>query len=450
MIKKLKKIDKTGIALLSVLVLLVVVVLVSTVTHAFWYEGYEQADANTVKTGCFSFTMTEDTASINLNNTYPMTETDAMANVTPYTFTITNSCSMDMYYNVTLNTSGNNDLNSYIAYKLIDESNEVKGPGIVGSLPQYQDYNNYTYTDDHGQYNILTSYVLTTGKLQSAIMNSDNTQVVTAGGSKQYRLYLWVDENTEGTATMNKTFTAKVIVTGTTQATTAMYKCKRATRLHTASCASEENVGCRAIMNENDTITYGSLGTTGLVAGDAFDCDVNNDGRFSSEDERFYYVTNLSGDAQTAVLVSSNTSTGASYDSNGVNTNGPVSLMTSLPTTSSWENVSLKNTTRNILDETGLPVKSDYSYTGYAARPLTYQEVAAACSDVNALSSCAWLLENTKYQDSTKANGYWLETASQTAGKAWNVNTSAVELNDTNATNGVKVAIEVPIANINY
>ena len=450
MIEKLKKVDKLGIVLMAVLVLLVVAVLVTTMTHAFWHKDYEQTGTNTVKTGCFSFTMTEDTASINLQNTYPMTETDAMNAVTPYTFTITNSCSMDMYYNVTLNTTGNNDLDNYIAYKLVDESNNVTGPGIVGALQPYDEYHNYTYTDTNGTYNILNSYVLTTGKLQSAVMNNDNTQVVTAGGSKQYRLYLWVDENTEGSATMNKTFTAKVIVTGTTQATTAMYKCKRASRLHTAECAADEGVGCRATMNAGDTITYGSLGTTGLTAGNAFDCDVNNDGRFDSTNERFYYVTDLSGNASTAVLVSANTSTAVAYDSTGANTNGPVSLMSSLPTTATWGNITLRNTTRNILDENGTPIKSDYSYSGYVARPLMYQEISAACANLNALGSCSWLLENTKYQDSTKTNGYWLESSSTTAGKAWNVNVTNTELNDTNATNGVKVAIEVEKANLSY
>ena len=455
MINRLKKMNIVGVTILSILILLVIAVVISTVTYAFWHKDYQQQEANTFKSGCFSFAMTENTASINLPKTYPMTEQDAMNSISPYTFTITNTCSIDMYYNVTLNTSNNSDLDNHINFKLVDEMNNVTGPASVGSQPEYTDYNNYTYVDENGTYDIVNSYILTTGKLGSAVMNSDNTQVITAGGTKQYSLYLWVDENVEGESTMAKTFTAKVIVTGTSKASTALYKCKKATRLHNAVCSSNE--GCSATMNIGDTITYGSIGTSGLSAGNAFDCDVNNDGRFDSENERFYYVTDLSGNTNYAVLVSANTTETIAYDASGLNINGPVSAVSKLSATSEWNNVSLSNTTRNILDENGSIIKADYSYEGYAARFLTQQEVSAACLGASvsdgSLDSCTWLLENTKYQDSTKPDGYWLESSTQTAGKAWSVNSNVrnINLSDTNSNvNGVKPAIEVLKTNITY
>ena len=47
-----------------------------------------------------------------------------------------------------------------------------------------------------------------------------------------------------------------------------------------------------------------------------------------------------------------------------------------MPTTEQWKNVVLSNTSRDIKDETGTVV---VSYSGYAARLLTTQELDSAC-----------------------------------------------------------------------
>lgn len=56
------------------------------------------------------------------------------------------------------------------------------------------------------------------------------------------------------------------------------------------------------VRKQNDNIR--KLGTTGaLSVGDAFDCDVNNDGVYDSATERFYYIGNLSTNSSRAVLI---------------------------------------------------------------------------------------------------------------------------------------------------
>ncbi len=215
-IKKMKKTNIVGITLMSVLVFLLVAVLITGITYAYWQKNYSQTDTNEINSGCFSFQLSESGNSINLQNTYPMTETEALSK-SPYSLSITNNCSIDMNYNVTLNTNGSSVLEPLIDFELVDESNNVTGPSLVSSQKKYDDYTNYEYTDaNNNTFTIANSYILTTGSLKAATMNEDNTLAVKAGESKSYALYLWVDESVEDPSTMNQNFEAKILVTSTT------------------------------------------------------------------------------------------------------------------------------------------------------------------------------------------------------------------------------------------
>ena len=215
--------------------------------------------------------------------------------------------------------------------------------------------------------------------------------------------------------------------------------------------------------------TFGRLGSGDeLVAGDAFDCDVNKDGVFDSSTERFYYVAPLSTNNNYAVLIYSNNIDGASinntvaikYNStSGSNYSGPIDAVKKMPTTSDWKNVNLSNVTRNITDETGTVKIDSFSYTGYAARLLTYQEVRLACNtnnprNVGTLNGCSFLMENTIYSNSSYKNGYWLETVHSYSGSyAFSIDGSSyyrnVNSNTTNSgINGIRPAIEVAISRI--
>lgn len=266
--------------------------------------------------------------------------------------------------------------------------------------------------------------------------------------------------------------------------------CKRATLLHKEicqhtstyyTCGADGHITANSYgePDENEIITYGNLGTSGkLTTGDAFDCDVNGDGIYDATKERFYYVTDM--DSNTAVLIYySNVTAGAptSYttyykysetyeDNNGLYI-GPASAIQQLPTTSQWSNVSLTNTTRNIYDETGTIRVNNFSYAGYAARLLTYQEVKTACYDgttsiesAGGLSSkCKYLFENTSYVVNNLyiKGGYWLETKkSEKSYRSWFVFTQDrdlwyenVQVTDAVA-EGVRPVIEVAKSRISY
>ena len=262
--------------------------------------------------------------------------------------------------------------------------------------------------------------------------------------------------------------------------------CKRATVLHTEECTWDDTTYCcsGAGYKKGENITYGNLGTSGtLTSGDAFDCDVNGDGVYDSGTERFYYVSDYyntstkSFENNTAVLIyynnisSGNPSTNSTYayDSSNENWYGPRSLIAHLPTTNQWSNVSLKNITRTIFNETsenittGGTLPSNFSYSGYAARFLTLQEIKKGTGitniskwEVGELDKFTYLFENTKFSiDGNSVWAWWLESArSDTSTYAWNVTgggrIAGSDLVSRAGDIGVRPAIEVSKTNIEY
>lgn len=234
--------------------------------------------------------------------------------------------------------------------------------------------------------------------------------------------------------------------------------CKRATTLHTEICSQTSSSYCSGDgYTTGETITYGSTGTNRvLTTGDAFDCDVNGDGMYDEETERFYYISDLGTNSDYALLVyynnvyggisSDSTSLSSPYNSSSTWTNGPVDAIIQLPTINQWSNIKLTNTIRNLTDETGTIRVSEFSYEGYAARLLTYQEVENGCYDGTTLitsnkglsSKCRFLMENTTYSNSQFEGSYWLETPSTTAYyRVWYVLGSAYVYDCNTCTSGI-------------
>ena len=262
--------------------------------------------------------------------------------------------------------------------------------------------------------------------------------------------------------------------------------CKRATTLHTGECtASDSTRYCSGSGytsgNKGTTITYGNLGTSGILAsGDAFDCDVNGDGTYNSETERFYYVsdyynTNTKAfESDTAVLIyytnvnkgEPSTTATIAYDSSGKNNNGPVTVIEDLPTTSQWSNVKLKNDIRRILTMSGetsttageLP--SNFSYSGKAARLITAQEINSGCNITlgnrvpGEIDTCNYLMEHTTYEDNIDNRGTWTESPYSDSSQTFHVNGYRRYVDVEYASNtqyaGARPVIDVAKSNISY
>ena len=267
--------------------------------------------------------------------------------------------------------------------------------------------------------------------------------------------------------------------------------CKRATTLHTEECTQTDSTYyCSGAgyttsgSKGTSTITYGNLGTSGtLTTGDAFDCDVNGDGVYNSDTERFYYVSDYyntntkSFEDDTAVLIYYNNvsagnpsnSTTYAYDNSNENWHGPRTAINELPTISQWNNVSLKNTTRAILNEkstnttTGGTLPSNFSYSGYAARLLTIEEVRQGTGltsipdwKIGELDNFTYLLENTKFANNSNAAwSWWLENScSDKLDSVWYVsgNGRLVSRDPVSSFSdrAIRPAIEVSKTNIEY
>ncbi|MDO4996315.1 MAG: DUF6273 domain-containing protein [Bacilli bacterium] len=307
-----------------------------------------------------------------------------------------------------------------------------------------------------------------------------------AGQKQKYYINIEYDRNvtTSNMISTNRTFTVTIKVTYEQADTTAVAKvinnntlclsnkhqeitsnivCKRASVLHSDKCLlTATNNGCRKAGYElNEDIVYGTCGTIGtLTPGDAFDCDVDGNNTFD-EDERFYYVSpkdaDISSDYVTLIYYKDRQK--ASYNIDNNNSVGPTSLVNFLPSTTEWNRVSLTNGgVRNIKDTNG-NIRTEYTFSGRAARLLTYQEVAYAAngsiSIYKSLEGASYLFDNTHFSNPENENRYWwLETPYNNGINAVvyiNTDDNYMPYNNVNqAINNVRPAIEVPLKNISY
>lgn len=242
--------------------------------------------------------------------------------------------------------------------------------------------------------------------------------------------------------------------------------CRRAKKLNYELCNSGycKNSG----YSTDDKVIYGTCGAQGEepVAGDAFDCDVDNSGTFDA-DERFYYISDSGSNEGYATLIYYKNVGTSAYYSSSQNYNGPVALLNTLPSTTEWSNPGLNTEmTRQIVNELGTNTSyngrytlPEFTYTGRAARLLTAQEVNSACGITVGsnthyeLITCQYLLENTTYSTNSESAFWWLETpyASNNSG-VWRVSGdySYVYTIYSNLDISVRPAIEVDKTKIDY
>ena len=172
-----------------------------TQSYALWIMTSEQKENNEIEVGCFSIEYTEESASINLNNTYPVSDSIGL-NGTPYTFKIKNTCTVNNNYLLTLNVINTSNLDeSKIKYALYKSSEEK--PSVGSKLSRIN--NNL---ENLGVANLKTSYVLDNGILSGGTKVDG---VVSNGEEVTYNLYLWIDD-IAGNEVEGQTFEASVNV----------------------------------------------------------------------------------------------------------------------------------------------------------------------------------------------------------------------------------------------
>ena len=170
--------------------LVLCLVAVIGITFAFFSTGGTQDTANTFTSGCLNIELTDASSSINLTNTYPISDVEGVDS-TSYDFTIRNTCDTPTNYSINLESLNqvSNSLNAdYIKVSL--SSNTVDN--VISKLSD-----NIVATPElDGAYEAYTLY---TGNLG-------------AHEEKTYHLKLWIDYDATVEQAANKTYTSKINV----------------------------------------------------------------------------------------------------------------------------------------------------------------------------------------------------------------------------------------------
>lgn len=89
--------------ILTILVVCLIGLVGISMSYAYWQFTYMQTDNNVAISKCLKLEMTNEKDEINLSNMYPISD-EAGRSLTPYSFKITNTCSMSAEYSVNLET----------------------------------------------------------------------------------------------------------------------------------------------------------------------------------------------------------------------------------------------------------------------------------------------------------------------------------------------------------
>jgi len=155
------------------------------ISYAFWVLNYQQTGFTKVSSSCLSLSLTNEKNDINLQKAYPITDEEGKK-LTPYSFTITNTCDMFASYTVNLEVLDGTTMDSRFVKSMINKEE-------VHNLSTLE-------TTDVVKTNSVESRVLAVGSLGS-------------GDTVDYTLRLWMDGDIDSNESMNQSFLSKVIVT---------------------------------------------------------------------------------------------------------------------------------------------------------------------------------------------------------------------------------------------
>ena len=81
------------------------------VSYSMWNISVSQDTTNMAESKCFDLSISNQENSINLDNAYPISN-DKGKSLTPFTFTVTNTCDITAQYNIHLEVLNNITLSS--------------------------------------------------------------------------------------------------------------------------------------------------------------------------------------------------------------------------------------------------------------------------------------------------------------------------------------------------
>ena len=175
--------------------ILIAIGIIIGVSYAWWSHVVSQEGINTIESTCLEIKLTDQNP-ISLTNAYPITDAEARI-LTPYTFTITNTCTTTVEYDVNLDIMESKVNN--IDNRLNSEYVAVEFNG--GEKKLLNTYESVETSYPGSDYTPVEARYLTSGELS-------------ANESKTYTIKLWMDESvTVEDDAMNKNFISKIVVT---------------------------------------------------------------------------------------------------------------------------------------------------------------------------------------------------------------------------------------------
>lgn len=177
--------SKSRILLISTIIIFILTIFIGT-SYSLWQTINTQDSVNTATTKCFNVEITSQKNSISLENAYPITN-EKGKKLTPFSFTITNTCDIFASYTVSLESLKGTTLSSKFLNAMINNE-EIK------KLSDYE----VTDTVNDGS---IESHILSKGSLGS-------------GDSEDYTLRVWIDYDTtmEDLDNETKNFKSKIVV----------------------------------------------------------------------------------------------------------------------------------------------------------------------------------------------------------------------------------------------
>ena len=234
---------KVGLIVLSLCLVGIVAIGVS---YAWWRFTVMQTGENTAISQCLKIELSNESDAINLTNMYPITDEEGRK-LTPYTFTLTNTCTVSAAYKLNMEMLEGTTLNSkYVAVTVND-----------------------------GDINLLSSYDETTTVIDNSTESRTlDTGVLSPNGSKDYSVSIWMDKSvTLEDDAQNKVFKSKIVVNAEATETSPLDKI----------IASVDTTGKCPTVNDD-----GSVNVTAVEATNGYLCKAKD-----AYGDSYYYRGNV-------------------------------------------------------------------------------------------------------------------------------------------------------------
>ena len=152
--------------ILCILGLLLVFSILIGLSYAYWLTTNSQENSNIAKAGCFDTQFIENSDAIKLDSIYPISDSQG-TKLTPFSFTIKNTCNYDANYQINLETLSSTLKLKNIRVKLSDNDS-----------------------------NLLTNFSTNTKVLESTDSRLLTSGTLNSGLSKTFELRVWLDKDT--------------------------------------------------------------------------------------------------------------------------------------------------------------------------------------------------------------------------------------------------------------